>query len=301
VVDVHSSFVTGFCDIEQKTFRKIGMVEVARSIDMPASFVELRHEATHEELPSLQRLARNAKLGVEWLWHHYWFRLDPVPDLKTPVLQPELNVVRMPPMPTYTELREVLRSFVTKRKAEIRSGVDPDEIERSESSVALPEIVNRCMGRNEALTLLTAILLEERMLIPAKRNPGDSMEGAITLWNELLARIAIFQKNSGFLQILVERFIFIITTPSTLDVTLDAFKEAVHLWVIEIFSSEWWRHSEIIETVEGLRGYTFNECIMTPNYWSMRVAKKIFKYGDSNFKTRWRPLLELGELQFSRS
>jgi len=294
-----TSFVTGFCDIEQKTMKKVPMVEMARSIDMPASFVELRHEATHEELPSLQRLARNAKLGVEWLWHHYWFKLDPVPDLNTPrVLQPERKAV---PMPTYTELRDVLRSFVTRRKAEIRSGVDLNEISHTESSITLPEIVNRCMGRNEALTLLTAILLEERMLIPAKRNPGDSMQGAITLWNELLTRIAIYQRNSGFLRILVERFMFIITTTTALDVTLDAFKEAVHAWVIEIFSSEWWRHSEVVETVEGLRGYAFNECIMAPNYWSIKVAKKIYKHGDNDFKVRWRPLLELGELQFSRS
>lgn len=292
-----ASFVTGFCDIEQKTKFKTPMVEMARLINMPASFVELRHEATHEELPSLQRLARNAKLGVEWLWQYYWFKLDPVPDLNTPAPRPQPKAV---PMPTYTELREILRSFVTKRKAEIRSRVDLDQISDTESSITLPEIVNRCMGRNEALTLLTAILLEERMLIPAKRNPGDSMAGAITLWNELLTRIAIYQRNSGFLRILVERFMFIITATTALDVTLDAFKEAVHAWVIEIFSSEWWRHSEVVESVEALRGYAFNECIMAPNYWSMKVAKEIYKHGDNDFKVRWRPFLEFGELQYSR-
>lgn len=278
----------------------MSMVQIACQIDMPASFVELRHEATHEELPSLQRLARKSKEGVDWIWHHYWSKLDPVPGINSPAPKPVLQTNPMPPMPTYTELREVLRSFVSKKKAEIKSGADLDEVQRTEASLTLPVIVNKCMGRNEALTLLTAILLEERMLIPSNRSPGDSMAGAIAIWNELLARITIYQRNSGFLKILVERFMFIITSPSTLDVTLDTFKEAVHLWVIEIFSSEWWRHSEVIETVEGLRGYTFNECIMTPNYWSMKVAREILRHGDDEFKVRWQPLLDLGELAYSR-
>ncbi|KAI6808517.1 hypothetical protein KC342_g18581, partial [Hortaea werneckii] len=52
-------FVTGFCDIGRSRASGLtpaSMLEIARQIEMPASFVGLRHEATHEELPALGRL-----------------------------------------------------------------------------------------------------------------------------------------------------------------------------------------------------------------------------------------------------
>ncbi|KAI7584208.1 hypothetical protein KC343_g18036, partial [Hortaea werneckii] len=52
-------FVTGFCDIGRSRSNALtpaSMLEIARQIEMPTSFVGLRHEATHEELPALGRL-----------------------------------------------------------------------------------------------------------------------------------------------------------------------------------------------------------------------------------------------------
>ena len=52
-------FVTGFCDIgrnRERTLEPSSMLEIAKQIGMPVEFVALRHEATHEELPSVQRL-----------------------------------------------------------------------------------------------------------------------------------------------------------------------------------------------------------------------------------------------------
>ena len=43
---------------------------------MPEEFVALRHEATHEEMPSLGRLVRATEEALGWLWRVYWGRLD---------------------------------------------------------------------------------------------------------------------------------------------------------------------------------------------------------------------------------
>lgn len=48
------------------------MYQVAKEIDLPASFVELRHQATHEDLPSLVVLRRATVRALEWLWDYYW-------------------------------------------------------------------------------------------------------------------------------------------------------------------------------------------------------------------------------------
>lgn len=48
------------------------MYQVAKEIDLPASFVELRHQAIHEDLPSLVVLRRATARALEWLWDYYW-------------------------------------------------------------------------------------------------------------------------------------------------------------------------------------------------------------------------------------
>jgi len=43
---------------------------------LPATFVELRHQATHEELPSLPKLRSATKKALEWIWGYYWVGLS---------------------------------------------------------------------------------------------------------------------------------------------------------------------------------------------------------------------------------
>lgn len=45
-------------------------------LGVPASFVELRHEATHRDLPSLVVLRSAALRSLDWLWEFYWAKLD---------------------------------------------------------------------------------------------------------------------------------------------------------------------------------------------------------------------------------
>lgn len=71
-----SRFVTGLLDSHQDRARKMSMYGLARSVGLPAAFVELRHQATHEALPSLVRLRGAARGGLEWIWGFYWRGLE---------------------------------------------------------------------------------------------------------------------------------------------------------------------------------------------------------------------------------
>ncbi|KAK4163532.1 beta-lactamase-like protein [Cladorrhinum sp. PSN259] len=73
-----SRFVTGLLDSHQEKLRKQSMYDVAKSVGLPATFVELRHQATHETLPSLSRLRVAAKKGLEWMWGYYWVGIGPL-------------------------------------------------------------------------------------------------------------------------------------------------------------------------------------------------------------------------------
>ncbi|KIN04229.1 hypothetical protein OIDMADRAFT_117731 [Oidiodendron maius Zn] len=75
-----SRFVTGLLDSHQTSKRKISMYALAKTLELPATYVELRHQATHEELPSLQKLRGAARKALEWIWERYWADLLLVPE-----------------------------------------------------------------------------------------------------------------------------------------------------------------------------------------------------------------------------
>ncbi|KAI0872758.1 Las1-domain-containing protein [Hypoxylon argillaceum] len=73
-----SRFVTGLLDGQQDKLRKMSMYSIAKNIGLPATFVELRHQATHEQLPSLSKLRSAANNALAWIWNFYWKDLAPV-------------------------------------------------------------------------------------------------------------------------------------------------------------------------------------------------------------------------------
>lgn len=68
---VHS-FVTGLLDGHQDKQQKQSMYSIAKTIELPATFVELRHQCTHEQMPSLLKLRSAAQKALDWIWHYYW-------------------------------------------------------------------------------------------------------------------------------------------------------------------------------------------------------------------------------------
>lgn len=68
-------FVTGLLDGHQVKQKKMSMYSIAKSIGLPATYVELRHQATHEELPSLSKLRTATQKALKWIWEYYWAKL----------------------------------------------------------------------------------------------------------------------------------------------------------------------------------------------------------------------------------
>jgi hypothetical protein len=53
----------------------MSMYTLAKTIGLPTVFVELRHQVTHEQLPSLARLRSAARDALRWIHAYYWERL----------------------------------------------------------------------------------------------------------------------------------------------------------------------------------------------------------------------------------
>jgi ribosomal biogenesis protein LAS1 len=75
MLTVYVRFVTGLVDTKLGVQRGT-MFSRASMIGLPLSFVELRHEAAHRELPSLVLLRNYTNRALEWLWGYYWAKID---------------------------------------------------------------------------------------------------------------------------------------------------------------------------------------------------------------------------------
>lgn len=77
-------FVTGLLDGHQDRARKLSMYGVAKTVGLPAGFVELRHQGTHEPMPGLAQLRPAAGRALVWIWEYYWRNLPDVDDGEGP-------------------------------------------------------------------------------------------------------------------------------------------------------------------------------------------------------------------------
>lgn len=162
------SFVTGFCDNGPNRYDKMSMFDVARRIDMPSSFIELRHEATHGELPSLQRLQRNVDLALAWLWRYFWAKLDEVADQPNETTR-DLGAEEA--QKWKGECKDVLRTYVRARiaaKSKRSKGVPKAG---GEIDLACLQLVRKCQDGQKMLSMLVEILIhEEKMIVPSQRS-----------------------------------------------------------------------------------------------------------------------------------
>ncbi|KAK1594856.1 Las1-like-domain-containing protein [Colletotrichum navitas] len=119
-----SRFVTGLLDGHQDKQRKLSMYSVAKTIGLPATFVELRHQATHETLPSLAKLRSAARKALVWIWEYYWQHLGPDEEESVEDVVPERKVG----VATAAAGRAVVIAFLEERdearRAEMKNWID---------------------------------------------------------------------------------------------------------------------------------------------------------------------------------
>ncbi|KAH3688659.1 hypothetical protein WICPIJ_000350 [Wickerhamomyces pijperi] len=68
-------FVNGLLDPSQQSTFAIPLSLLAKKIGLPSWFVEIRHEGTHDSLPSLEMLELSVDKALQWLFDNYWGKL----------------------------------------------------------------------------------------------------------------------------------------------------------------------------------------------------------------------------------
>ncbi|KAI0252650.1 Las1-like-domain-containing protein [Lactifluus subvellereus] len=215
--------VNGLVDPLQMGTYARSIQSIATQIGLPTWLVELRHAATHEDLPSLELLRDGAKESLSWLLHNYFL----------PTLNPAL--ARALPRPSIRPLDPLLRQYksllkVVSRDASLRARHEADisgvlrEIERwvAEARVAADAATSEfaCRPRDGygqaaagesagteddepepretwALDRLCEALLARGVLVPVSRKKRVSPKGLhypppplLAIWIPLLESLA---------------------------------------------------------------------------------------------------------------
>ena len=132
------------------------MFERARQLRLPASFVDLRHQATHDiDLPSIHILRQAVKKGLDWLWQDFWCHQGL--SKRNLSRQTEVPLIRLE-LERYTELPLV------ERNSQARSTSD------QRAAKICCELVRLCKGDEDLSTELAMILLEWGFMIPDSGN-----------------------------------------------------------------------------------------------------------------------------------
>lgn len=168
-------FVNGFLDPAQQAAYAVSMSALAKTIKLPEAFVEIRHSATHDSLPSLPTLRAVLVNALNWLWDNYW-DVPPAPSPKTGQNGHSLPVLS-------DRLDSILRSWRKCRKSDpsrpVKKGdADPD----TKMSLLLLKELSSIPDTPSNASLLACKLLRPKLLL--------SLNNAVTVWTPFLEHAA---------------------------------------------------------------------------------------------------------------
>ncbi|KAI7234228.1 hypothetical protein KC330_g4967 [Hortaea werneckii] len=311
---VHSAaftrFVTGFCDIGRSRaggLTPASMLEIARQIEMPTSFVGLRHEATHEELPALGRLVGASAEALEWLWGAYWSRLGGTEergggmgvgegrggqgtDAGAKGWQVEtardLGAVR-------EEAGRLLRSYRGLRREAFKRKRQNSREHRVEVETVARACGELCSGGGRRgseqaprVHAVVGVLVDEKLLLPSNRELGSAMGPAITLWSGLLDLLATTIPD--FRPTLIRHCLSVLSSAdaASANADQDADAEGLYLWTRHFLESEG----------ESGAVLALRWCCLYSGYWTRKLGEDILARSDDEFVHIWKGLFESSAL-----
>lgn len=166
------------------------MLEMAKQMGMKAEFVALRHEATHEELPSLRRLVKATGEALEWLWRVYWSRLGEgegeeqqqagmgsiISTSTTNVAEEggrrggEISMAEHLRDDVKGQAREIFKAYRAARREALKMKKKKATRDQKEEMRATSKALRSLMGTSKLrIRAVADVLVEDRFLIPSKR------------------------------------------------------------------------------------------------------------------------------------
>ncbi|KAF1965647.1 Las1-domain-containing protein [Bimuria novae-zelandiae CBS 107.79] len=272
-----SRFVTGLLDT-QTDLTRLALPSQATPL-IPVTLRETRHRIVHRHLPSLAELKRATQESLDWLWEHYWSRLDAL-------LAPTPTSHQLSQREVKERLQGILKTYVKERKVEIKSKSKNDRT----ADNAVGSYLTLGVPRDVKTRALLDHLVQEKNILPVGKKLGTSMAGAYLIWTPFL--VSLSNTEASFLQGLTEHMVEVLSAPARKlgSVEEDPAREGMHDWLVHILSSAEWRDARrrgktLLNDVLGL-------CFTTPTYWTLTVAATLLETTDLPERKSWLAVLK---------
>lgn len=184
--------VNGITDPLQQAARASSVKHLAQSVGLPPSLVELRHDCTHNRLPSLDRLRVAADQALLWLHEHYW----------------------LPQRAAQSESKDAMRRCLTEYQSATFARSSEHEAPLRKHVLDCSVALDQCLRPAQLATDLIPALFDEGFLVPSTMDPAPAAdvideveppstaavwdwEAARNQWSPLFVRLARLWPKHG--------------------------------------------------------------------------------------------------------
>ncbi|KAF8557355.1 Las1-domain-containing protein [Imleria badia] len=222
--------VNGLVDPLQSGAYARSIAAIATQLGLPSWLVELRHAATHEDLPSLELLREACKESLSWLLHNYF---HPTLNPSAPTSTSSLSLRPIAPLLNSYKLlmKTVAQDGSLRKHYQDRIDSVMRDIERwiTEAKVSA-ELAGNPLGwgfddnsaatrldikEKWALEMICNALLERGAIVPVSRRdcraPTDPFlptAASLALWTPLLAQLC--ETHAAFPSVFISRIISVL-------------------------------------------------------------------------------------------
>ena len=260
-------FVTGLLDTTQESYYKVSMYDKARELNLPTSFVELRHEAIHGELPSLVVLRQAAQKALNWLQTNYWNQLSDQCSW--------VDADPSCPGESNTSMRENLRNMVLQYPAHASPKRDRDNSTASRIMFrSIMKILEDSNGGKRASAVFIDVLLNHWMTYTSSDDSFTAIPNLNDIynsWDPVLKLLAL--ERPLFLRMLSEVMTKHLISQPTLASSKEAFQAAIFTGLNQIYTASDWHKAYEQSGLNGLE--LVSKCLQSPSRWTTQLAASI--------------------------
>ncbi|KAK6533454.1 rRNA-processing protein las1 [Orbilia ellipsospora] len=263
-------FVNGLLDPAQKSHFAVSMYSLAQELQLPASFVDIRHAATHEALPPLGVLRTTCSRAFDWLWVHYWDKIDASGGvvemggkLEKRVDQAQISRVQ--------GLLDRWDAINTRSQAQQRQGAKrKDHRDEALLCAELAEIFKESADNS----ILLEILVHEHLLVMEENSNMLSIYKATESWRLLIEHLGLHVDGfaSGLFDTILEAIQEVEDTDTeNRDEFAESESEYTYQWLEFLVSLL--IKGQLAGNNPTLLDDVVSQCILSRNIWCLRLAE----------------------------
>ncbi|KAL8675541.1 MAG: hypothetical protein Q9168_000053 [Polycauliona sp. 1 TL-2023] len=265
----------------QDSYYKGSMYDKAKELHLPASFVELRHEAIHGEIPSLVVLRQAAQQALGWLQTNYWKHIND----ECLWADGDLSCTGGGHTSKRVDLKNVVQLY-TDFHANASSKRDRNLDDEPRITESILQILEESEWSTQALAEFVGVLLDHWMLLCASNedktammpNAGfhrcrrdDAKDAICDYWEPILKVLAV--RRPSLLRMLSAVMIKHLTAPSTLSSAMEIFRNLILAMLNHIYTSSDWHKAYGASGLHSVK--LVSTCLQSPNRWTIRLAAAV--------------------------